>query len=152
MITKEKMKPRGKPFSKGNDARRNKGGSVPKGKASFKADMRRLIEEQTDARAIYAVLISKARAGVQWAIQELMDRGLGKPVQHVEEKRDSRVEVSFPEPNGGPLELPAGRAQAPALIDCGRADVLEAHAEDVDLPAGDVTDEELKAACDKAAR
>jgi len=142
-----KAKPRGKPFSKGADPRRGKSGSIPKAKASFKADMRRLIEEKTDAEAIYRVLVSKARAGVQWAIQELLDRGLGKPTQIVEEKRDAVVRFVFPEPNGGP-GLEAGKGTAALPVASGAPAALEAEVMD---EGKDCTEEELREACEKAA-
>lgn len=79
MNTKEK--PRGVPFQKGGDPRRHLLGRKSKDALSFKADMRKLIEERTDAEQIYNVLLRKAKAGVQWAVQELLDRGLGKAQQ-----------------------------------------------------------------------
>lgn len=142
------MKPRGKPFSCGTDSRRHLSGTKDKRALSFKAEMARLIEG-TDPTKIYKVLKEKAEAGVQWACQELLDRGLGRPVQQIEEKRDARVQLVFPEPNGGPLLTGAGSVAA--LPPASTSTLCEpVDAEVIEDGGKDITDAELRDLCKKA--
>ncbi len=94
-MSRNKLKPRGRPFAAGNDPRRHVSGEKSKAALSFRADMKRLIETQTDAEEIFQVLYAKAKAGVPWAVQELLDRGLGKAPQSIglkdETPRDIRI-------------------------------------------------------------
>lgn len=104
-MKKRELKPRGKPFARGTDPRRHLAGTKDKAALSFKADFKRLIEERTDAEQIYNVLVKKAKDGVQWAVQELLDRGLGKPKQEhsLELERTQPLQVLYPDEQGAGL-------------------------------------------------
>ena len=159
---KTKEKPRGVPFQKGEDPRRHLAGRKSKAALSFKADMRRLIEERTDAEQIYNVLLRKAKAGVQWAVQELLDRGLGKPMQSVETKDLSgttyRIVYAHETDPSYHGDVHLAKRQGPSALAREQFEAAEARgllgpgpdAEAADDPAHEVTDEELLKACEEA--
>jgi len=92
-------KPRGTPFQKGHDPRRNlKGGSSPKAKQELKAAFKEIFEEEATPgrlRRIVRTLFRKAEAGQPWAISEVLDRGLGKPAQSIGVKDETPRPISI---------------------------------------------------------
>jgi hypothetical protein len=100
-------------------------GSKNKEALDFKSEFKRIFLEEVNVRRLVRVLLRKAEQGVPWALQEALDRGLGKAVQFQENKVESGVTyrvlyrndvfdeatgkvmrapaVMFPDPNGGPL-------------------------------------------------
>ena len=153
MITKGK--PRGVPFKPGTDPRRNLAGSSSREKQSFKAEFRRMFDEEVNVRKIVRVLLKKAEQGVPWAIQEVLDRGLGKPTQSLEvdaPPEDRVLRIEFTPTDGRPLgekpgALPSDPAAPVALLDApGARDVRTMRMPRPGLPAPEaLTDAELDA-------
>lgn len=145
MITNKK--PRGRPFQKGEDARRNlSGGSSPKAKQDFKAEFKRIFEEEVNIRKIIRQLLRKAEAGQPWAISEVLDRGLGKPTQSIGLKDETPREFRVVYDRNAARELPEAD-QAILLAAGGLHDAITVVPEAPDsapekTPA-DLTDEEL---------
>lgn len=84
MITKGK--PRGVPFKKGEDTRRHLDGRKSKDALDFKAEFKRVLHDEVNIKKLVRVLLRKAEAGIPWAMQEVLDRGLGKAVQFTDNK------------------------------------------------------------------
>lgn len=87
------------PFKKG-DPNINREGRPPKGK-SFTDVINKILketvnvngEEMEKKEAIMRVLVREASNGQQWAINALMDRVEGKPVQKVEQDVENTIKV-----------------------------------------------------------
>jgi hypothetical protein len=85
-----KRKPRGKPFTKGRDGRRNNGG-VPKSVREVKA------LAAADAEKLWGYLMKRAAKGDRFLIKAGLEWALGKP----------RMTVEMTGKDGQPLEMKA---------------------------------------------
>jgi len=78
-----KTAPKGRPFQKGDDPRRNKQGARSKEAQSFAERFANALASGGDPKALAALLWEKALKGQPWAVEILLDRLIGKVSQPV---------------------------------------------------------------------
>ena len=104
-----KLKPRGRPFVQGTDPRRHLAGTKSREALDFKAEFKRVLRDRVNVEKLVKVLLQKAEAGIPWAMQEVLDRGLGKAVQFIDEKIENGTHIriqyrnDFVDPETGQL-------------------------------------------------
>jgi hypothetical protein len=124
-------KPRGTPFQKGHDPRRNlSGGSSPKEKQDLKKELAQILEQEASTlrlRKIVRQLLRKAEQGQPWAISEVLDRGLGKPAQSVGLRDETPLTYRVVYDTGAAKKAPELDAETSALtLPASGADVIDA--------------------------
>jgi len=82
MTDKKPARP-GKPFQPGDDPRRHLAGRKSKDAINFGQAFSRAIAESGDAEALARVLWKKALQGVPFAVDTILERTLGRPVQGI---------------------------------------------------------------------
>ena len=82
MTDKKPSRP-GKPFQPGDDPRRHLAGRKSKDAINFGQAFSRAIAESGDAEALARVLWKKALQGVPFAVDTILERTIGKPVQGI---------------------------------------------------------------------
>ena len=91
-----------KPFKKGYDPRRGKGGKNAEAQA-FAVRFRNALAEKISAGEMAELLIAEAKRKRPWAIQEILDRLMGKSTQPIEHKGEMTFTLSdkfLPEGSG----------------------------------------------------
>ena len=78
---KKRKMPKGKPFQPGPDPRRNVNGRRCKDALEFDKEFSRLLAGGGDPQKLARVLWKKAMRGSEWAIDAVLDRLCGKPLQ-----------------------------------------------------------------------
>ena len=81
--SKALTKTTGKPFQRGDDPRRHKGGSRPKSAVEFTQAFTRAIAEHGDVEALASTLWARALKGDHFAVDTILERTIGKPVQAI---------------------------------------------------------------------
>ena len=92
----------GKPFKKGDDPRRNKGNKNA-GAQAFAIKFRNALAEKISPDEVADILIAEVKKKRPWAIQEYLDRLMGKSAQPIEHSGTSTIILSdkfLPKDNG----------------------------------------------------
>ena len=90
----------GRPFQKGDDPRRCKGGRSKEAQ-SFGLRFGNALATGGDPKEIADVLWEKARRGQPWAIEILLDRLIGKPKDNEGQPKAFIVVYADEKPDGG---------------------------------------------------
>jgi len=80
-----------------------------------------MFDEEVNVRKIVRALLKKAELGVPWAVQEVLDRGLGKSTQSIRDERhvDNVLHVVYERPDGTALPRPGADTESRALPEAG---------------------------------
>jgi hypothetical protein len=96
-----KTAPKGRPFQKGDDPRRNKQGARSKEAQSFAERFANSLASGGDPKDLAAILWEKALKGQPWAVEVLLDRLIGKVTQPISGDMKVSGQVLFIMPRPG---------------------------------------------------
>lgn len=91
-----------KPFKKGKDERRNPTGALSREAAAFSMKFRNALAKKMSPEDVADILINEVKKKKPWAIQEFLDRLMGKSTQPIEHSGNVGIPVfKMPRPKKG---------------------------------------------------
>lgn len=88
-------------FKKGKDSRRNMGGNKNVEAQSFAIEFRNALANKLSPEDVADILIAEVQKKKPWAIQEFLDRLMGKSTQPIEHSGEVGVPIfRMPRPKG----------------------------------------------------
>lgn len=90
-------------FKRGHDPRRNMGGNKNVEAQNFAVEFRNALAKEMKPSAVAKLLIEEVKKKKPWAIQEFLDRLMGKPAQPIEHGGEIYTPIfRMPRPNATP--------------------------------------------------
>ena len=90
----KRVAPKGKPFQKG-DPRINKGGSATRERAAWSAKFHNALAEKLTPDQAADTLVAAFKAKQSWAVQEVLERLMGKVTQPIEGELTHTLQFKF---------------------------------------------------------